>query len=159
MKFNVSCTVEGVDDIARKSVDTQSQLEPLAIQFCERWITKGGGEKGEPWSQKPVILSVVNRNASAILLGFVIQDELAAFMFVISGTGIEADQAIVNQFRDGCTAAGWNVEHDAEKVATPGVYLIVNPINDDLPNAVVKGLEDLSDHLAAAFFKVVGMPI
>lgn len=160
MKFSVSCTVEGVSDIATKTVDTQQNLIPEAILFCERWINKGGGTKGEPWSKKPVILNVVDRNTSALLLGFVVQDELAASMFVVSGCDKAADQAIVQQFRDNCQQAGWSAEHAAHKVPAPGMYLICMPTKQgEIGMNVVKGLEGLGDHLAAAFFNMVGLPV
>lgn len=120
-------------------------------------FNKGGGAKGEPWSQKPVYLTVVDRNDSALLLGFVIEGELAAFMFVISGKDKAADQAIVQQFRDRCQQARWNAEHSGHTVPAPGMYLMCNPMRDDIAPQVLKGLEDLGDHLAAAFFSMIGV--
>jgi hypothetical protein len=116
-------------------------------------------KKGDPWSQKPVALTVVDRNASACLLGFVIQRELAAFMFVISGKDNAADQAIVRQFRERCQQAGWDAAHAAHQVLAPGVYLMCNPMHDNIGDNVIKGLEQLGDHLAAAFFNQVCLPV
>ncbi len=159
MKFSVACNVEGVADIGTRTVDTRQQLEPWAILFCERWLTQGGGQKGDPWSQKPVDLTVVARNASGCLLGFVIQGELAAFMFIISGKDHAADQAIVQQFRERCEQAGWDATHAAYQVPAPGLYLMCNPMHDNIAGNVVKGLEQLGDHLAAAFFNQIGFPL
>jgi hypothetical protein len=114
---------------------------------------------GDPWSQKPVALTVVDRNASACLLGFIIQGELAAFMFIIGGKDNAADQAIVQQFRERCQEAGWDAVHAAHQVPAPGVYLMCNPMHENIKDNVVKRLEQLGDHLAAAFFNQACLPV
>lgn len=158
VRFNVYCTVRGVPDIATKAVDTD-QMYGTAILFCERWINTGGGEKGDPFTGKPVQMTVVDKDASAILLAFEIKDEMAALMFAISGKDEDADRAIIQRFSQECSGSNWEPVHDPMRVEAPAVYLICDSPQEDVSWNVLKGLEEITDNLAAAFFNQTGLPV
>jgi hypothetical protein len=159
MEFTIACHLLSVDDdLVKTVVDTKTGLQEPRISFCEHWL-ETGDEKFDPLSKRPVQLSVVERNQSGIVLAYVIWGGVAAFMFAISGINSDDDQKVVQTFRDRCQSAGWVSDHAAYNVPAPGMYLLADPAQDDLSDNGATGLMQLANHVTAAFFRQVGLPV
>jgi hypothetical protein len=159
MQFAIACHLLGEDDdLVTTVVDTKTELQEPRIFFCER-LLKTGDEEFDPISMRPVQLRVVERNQSAIVLGYVILGRTAAFMLAISGNNSADDQKVVRRFRDRCQSTGWVSKHAAYNVPAPGMYLLADPAQGDLSDNGATGLLQLAKHVTAAFFSQVGLSV
>jgi hypothetical protein len=160
MKFTLASHLLGVDDdFVETIVDTRTELQGPRISFCEHWL-ETGEEIYDPIGQRPIQLSVAERNQSGIVLGFVIWGGgVAAFMFAISGLSSADDQKVVQAFRDRFQSSGWLSDHAVYTVPAPGMYLLADPAQDSLSDTSATGLLELAKHVTAAFFRQVGLPV
>lgn len=146
------------DDLLTTLVDTTTSLQGPRISFCEQWLTTCD-ERFDDLSKRPIQLDVVERNQSAIVLEYLIWGATAALMFAISGISAGDDQTAVQTFRERFQSEGWVSEHAAFVVQVPGMYLLADPAQDSLSDDTEAGLMQLAQHVTAAFFRQIGLPV
>ncbi|HAH49307.1 hypothetical protein [Gimesia sp.] len=159
MQFTVAMTTDDVSDIAKKTVDTETDLHLRTVLSCERWILAGGGIKSDPNIGELVGMTIIYSDNSSAILQFEIKSQIQVELLLLSGVDAGLDTTAAQRFREHCTEINASIAHDAFQLLAPLEYVVCNPLRKDLPENMIGEMITLCDHFAAALLNLRGCPV